>query len=219
MNIDNRISFTSHIKFVDRKTMDIIQNCTGRKNRIFQWSIPDKSAYLLNKSKAATQNVRSCTGGFVIDAEADCAAIAMHIQNTDYNLHNIDIIKNLMKGTNAFFAGAKSHFASKKFLYSSEIMQYLVKSAKNKNLKTTYMRGLDMYCGIDMAYWGERDTIFLEIHKILPKKKGLFDKEHIDVKDFSHLTKLFESIRIASCDDLEFGAKISSKDLIDYYIS
>lgn len=216
---DNSVNFTSHYKIINQHIMSLLQRYTPKDCRIVSYDIPDKSAYLLGKNVIATSDVRTCTAGLVIDSHKKLAELAMHIKNTDYNLNNLSVLTKHMKGTNAFLAGAKTNFGDVKFEYAKEVMEILKRKLRTLGIKTTRLEGLNGDCGLDMAYCGKKDTVFLALHKIIPKKEGKFEKEPIPVNNFEDLKKYFRKIRIAQGDYFEFNSKASLQDLIDYYSS
>ena len=211
--------FTSKIKFVDKHTFNLLQLYISEKAKITSYDISNRSGYLLNQSKVLTTDVRTCTGGFVIDPDKKMSTISVHLKNSEKNLENIDNLNPFISGNNAFFIGAKRRFDDKPYEFAHEVFKKISNLAKRKSIKTTTLEGLNEYCGVDLAYWGKKDTIFVGLHRIIPQKGKPPQKKYIQIDNLTQLKKYFEKIKISQTDELEFNQRISTKELAEFIFS
>lgn len=211
--------FTSRIRFVDKRTFDLLQCLTPKESKILSYDIFDKSGYLLNKNKVVTTDVRTCTGGFIIDPEKGIAPLSIHLRNSASNLEEIDNLEKFLKGRNAFFIGAKRRVGCRHIEFAREVFKKISELAKAKAIKTTILEGLDDYCGVDLAYWGKKDTILVGLHRIIPQDGKPSKKEYIQINDINHLRKFFEKIRIAQGDEIEFNQPLSLKEIAEFKLN
>ncbi len=208
--------FTSKIKFVNKRTFDLLQLYTPNNVKITSYDISNKSGYLLNKSKTLTTDVRTCTGGFVINPEENISTISLHLRNSEKNLEDIDKLSDFIKGKNAFFIGAKRRIGDKHYDFAHEVFKKISNLTKGKSIKTTTLEGLNDFCGVDLAYWGKKDTIFVGLHKIIPRKGEPPEKKYIQIDNLKQLKKYFDKIRISQVDELEFNQSLSAKELAEF---
>lgn len=211
--------FTSKIKFVDKRTFNLLQLYTPNNVKITSYDISNGSGYLLNKGKALTTDVKTCTGGFIIDTTQKISTLSVHLLNSKKNLEDIDKLSSFIKGNNAFFIGAKKRFCDKHFEFAHEVFKKISNLTKKNSIKTTTLEGLNDYCGVDLAYWGKKDTIFVGLHRIIHQKGKPPQKKYIQIDNLKQLKKYFEKVKISQIDELEFNQSISTKDLAEFIFS
>ena len=215
----NNPVFTSRIRFVNKQTFNLLQLYMPENLKITSYDISNRSGYLLNKSKTLTTDVRTCTGGFVIDPTKEMSTISVHLKNSKENFENIDDLSHLIKGKNAFFIGAKRKFNDNYYEFAHEVFKKISNLTRRKSIKTTTLEGLNDYCGVDLAYWGKKDTIFVGLHRIIPQKGKPPEKKYIQIDNLKQLKKYFDKIKISETDELEFNQSLSLKELSEFLFS
>ena len=204
----DNINFTSKIICVSpNEFYEVVKKLPANSENIINWDIVPRPlitgekqsyeycteafGYRYNIANGQTRHVKSCTGGVIADKNNKQASLFLHLKNSEQNIDNLEHLDEHFKGTNAIFVGAKARFDN-----ATELINNLIHKSKKHDLPTTYMKGLNFYHEINMAYSGPQDSLFLCI-------KNMNNKSY--VKSFEDLKNVFNKIFTSSADKLEFG--------------
>lgn len=204
-------SFTSKIVILSPTEFIKLTMGLQKENAILDNTI--RTGFKTQMQDVFTRNVRSCTGGFVIDRSSKTAPLAMHIEDTSESLDvlnkNADFIKGLYDGTNAFFIGGKTVVGYKEgnmkwrrpakeiiSEYAEKVYDKFVGFAHEKNIPVTYFKDLDKFHEAHIYYNGKKDTVFCSI----PSMKYFMEY----VKNPEELKAAVKEFKIAPTDTLEF---------------
>lgn len=172
----NCVNFKSTIRIVSKNSFDSIhQEMLGNENyeNIREWEIipewfgkPEETSlrnwigYRRNVVSGGSLGVFSCTGGVVAN-KGEKAPLMFHIENTRENNNNINLLKDLFKGTNAILVGSKNCYE-----YSQPNFAKLKKLAENKKIPISFFQNLRSGWGGNFAYFSDSDTLYLAFNNI-----------------------------------------------------
>lgn len=211
VNKTNKQPFTSKIVILSPLELTRITKKLKPENVINGWSV--RTGFKTNMQHIYTRQVRSCTGGFVINNVKKTSPLAMHIEDTADNLlsleKNADFIKDMYEGSNAFFIGGKTiigvKYGNLKWKktaveivseFAEKVFDKLTGFAKEKDIPVTYFKNLDKYHEAHIYYNGDIDTVYCSIPSM---------REYMNyVKNWDELKSVVKEYNVAATDKLEF---------------
>ena len=189
--MDNQVSFTSKIKFVDKKSL---KNISQQGARVIHFVPPSIS--IVEADKFCTYNIRTCTGGGAIIPHQ--RAKGFHIYDSKINNDNIKDLSNNITSFNperALLIGSKDA-QQYGFPYSKlnfqELKKNISKKVKNVTLFEEYNH---KYAESSFCYSKEKDTWYI----CTGYRKN---NKYIYVNSPETMLEAFKNIKISNGDKL-----------------
>ena len=202
----NKISstnFQSKIKIVSPKFYDAVVNTMEKDpsyQNIFRWFLSTTpnypnhfNAYRQNCLNISTEEIRSCSAGFFVNALEKITQLVFHVYDNKDNLEKFTTLRPLFNGSNGLLIGAR-----KQYEHSFPLFEKAVTYAKENNIPVTIMKGFNDMWEANVAYDSSGDEFYLTIKDIQNPKKYIKTEEELNA--------VFDEFVLSPTDTLEFIA-------------